>query len=330
LCDHPNTTAGRARCRRRGGGYRVKVREQTDWQGTVLPRAAEIVGSYHTGVSLRQLFYLLVSEQLIPNSEAAYAGLGRTSAVWRDEDRFPDLIDTGRDIHGHSGPAEPAVMDLRKELEPELFMPSLALYRPDNEAQPYNVYLGIEKDTQVRQLESWFPSYPIVPLRGQASQPFRKAVREAVERDGRPAVLLYAGDFDASGWRIPRTFYRKTGGKDTWHSAKRIALEPQQIEEYGLPENPGKEKDPNQAAFMRHYGLDEAIQVELEALRPEDLRAIFQRRIAEWWDEEAAAAVEERERADQERFDVVADRVRPLIADLRRQIDEWDWEELLR
>ncbi len=272
-----------------------------------------------------------MSEQLIPNSEATYKGLGKTSAEWRDEDRFPDLIDTKRQIHGFSGPAEPAVMDPREEMEPDISMPySPAFFRPDNEAQPYNVYLGIEKETQVRQLQSWFPSYPVLPLGGQTSQPFRKSVQEAVQRDGRPAVLLYAGDFDASGWRIPRTFYRKTGGRNTWHSAKRIALEPRQIDEYDLPENPGKPKDPNQKKFMAHYGLDEPVQVELEALPPEKLRAIFKKRIDEWWDEEAATAVEERKRADQERFDVVAARVRPLIADLKRQVSEWDWEELLR
>ncbi len=39
---------------------------------TILVRAAEIVRSYSVGVTLRQLFYRLVSELLIPNTRSAY------------------------------------------------------------------------------------------------------------------------------------------------------------------------------------------------------------------------------------------------------------------
>jgi len=51
-CDHPRTTAARAACRRHGGGHKVQVREQIDWQGHILPRAVEIVRGYSTDVTL--------------------------------------------------------------------------------------------------------------------------------------------------------------------------------------------------------------------------------------------------------------------------------------
>ena len=66
---------------------------------SVIERAAEIVRSYATSVTLRQLFYRLVSEQLIPNSEPAYKRLSGLTAQARRAGTFPALIDRGRSIH---------------------------------------------------------------------------------------------------------------------------------------------------------------------------------------------------------------------------------------
>ena len=65
----------------------------------VIDRAAEIVESYDTSVTLRQLFYRLVSEQALPNTEGAYKRLSALTAEGRRSGGFPDLIDRGRAIH---------------------------------------------------------------------------------------------------------------------------------------------------------------------------------------------------------------------------------------
>src|SRR6266508_3227324 len=114
-----------------------------DWIGTILPRAVDIVESYDTGVTLRQLFYRLVSEGLIANSTVRYNQLSRRSARWRREGKFPDLVDTGRSIKRpfhFSGPTV-ARMWLRAQYR-----------RNRTEGQPYNVYLGLEKDALSRQV----------------------------------------------------------------------------------------------------------------------------------------------------------------------------------
>jgi hypothetical protein len=41
----------------------------------VLKRGAELVGSYDTGVTLRQLFYRLIAENAIPNLQSYYRRL---------------------------------------------------------------------------------------------------------------------------------------------------------------------------------------------------------------------------------------------------------------
>lgn len=65
----------------------------------IVEEAADIVASYDTGVTLRQLFYRLVAAQLIPNTESAYKGLSSKTAEARRNGDFPDLIDRGREIH---------------------------------------------------------------------------------------------------------------------------------------------------------------------------------------------------------------------------------------
>ena len=73
----------------------------------IIDRAAEIVRSYDTGVTLRQLHYRLVSEQLTPNTEKAYKRLSSLTAVGRRRGTFPDLIDRGRTIHSYQHFAGP-------------------------------------------------------------------------------------------------------------------------------------------------------------------------------------------------------------------------------
>jgi hypothetical protein len=53
--------------------------------GQVLVHAAEIVRSYDTGVTLRQLFYRLVADGTLPNRQQAYKTLSaRTTEARRD------------------------------------------------------------------------------------------------------------------------------------------------------------------------------------------------------------------------------------------------------
>jgi hypothetical protein len=74
------------------------VTGRTGW-APIIERAAEIVYSYATSVTLRQLFYRLVSEQVIPNTQTAYKRLSALTAEARRAGEFPDLIDRGREIH---------------------------------------------------------------------------------------------------------------------------------------------------------------------------------------------------------------------------------------
>jgi hypothetical protein len=237
---------------------------------SVLARAIEIVDSYNTPVTLRQLFYRLVSEGRIRNSRAAYVQLSKVSAAARRGGGFPSLLDQTREIHRLDGfdSVKDAVDYLKR------------VYRRDhNENQEYVVYLGVEKKTMLPQLESWFRDYgvAIIPFGGYSSQTYVDDIVDDV--DGRDAVLIYAGDFDPSGLDILRDFEDRC---DCFYDVRRVALNHEQLQEYNLPVNAGKISDSRAAGFVRDYG--ELVQVELEALDPNVLRELYTNALFEFYD----------------------------------------------
>ncbi len=64
----------------------------------------------------------------------------------------------------------------------------------------------------------------------------------------RKAVFLYAGDFDASGIAIDRVFGDRT--VECFADVQRIALNPAQIEDFGLVRQEGKPADNNTDALV--------------------------------------------------------------------------------
>jgi hypothetical protein len=163
------------------------------------------------------------------------------------------------------------------------------------EGQDVSLYIGVEKAGMVIQLQSWFGDLgiPVLALGGYSSQTYVDDVAGDASSQDRPAVLLYAGDFDPSGEDIDRDFEERTG---CWDKVIRVALSASQVIEYGLPPNPGKATDSRAARFIERHG--ELVQVELDALDPDDLRSLFQAAIDGYWDTSAFEAVMAREDED--------------------------------
>jgi hypothetical protein len=260
---------------------------RTRW-APIIHRAAEIVLSYDTSVTLRQLFYRLVSEQAIPNTESAYKRLSAMTAKARRADEFPDLVDRGRTIHRYEywPDIQTAVEDAK------------AYFRLDRTlGQDVSLYLGVEKAGMVIQLQSWFGALgiPVIALGGYSSQTYVDDVVDDTTADNRPAVLLYGGDFDPSGEDIDRDFIARS---DCWDKVVRVALTATQVREYALPVNPGKISDSRAAGFISRHGT--LMQVELDALDPAILRQLYTDAISEFWDTSAYAAVVELEQQQRE------------------------------
>jgi len=260
-------------------------KQRRSWPA-ILEKAATIVAAYETSVTLRQLFYRLVAAEVLPNTQVAYQTLSSRTAEARRRGTFPALIDRTRRIYRHQsfhGPDQARAW-LRR------------IYRRDRtEGQDVSIYLGVEKAGIVEQLESWFGDLgiPILALGGYSSQSYVDNIKKDVLAQNRPAVLIYAGDFDPSGEDIDRDFLERTDGFD---EAVRVALTAKQVEEYELPEQMGKATDSRAKRFVERHGR--LVQVELDALPPDQLRELYDEAIAEYWDESAFRAAVEREREE--------------------------------
>jgi len=261
------------------------VREN-DWS-VVQTRGAEIVESYETGVTLRQLYYRLLSEGLA-NTKTFYTDLAARSAMWRRAGTFPELVDGTRGIERYASWTSPAaaLIDLR------------AQYRRDRtEGQKWSIYLGTEARGLVKQLSSWFGDplgIPILALGGQSSRPFQVDALEDIDRQDRPSVLLYAGDLDSSGEKIEEVFTRHVA----FDRVERVALTDAQMNAFNLTKLPGMAKDVNAKAFIARHGS--LYRVEVDALEPTVFRSLFQEAIDRYWNADAYAIAMSAESADRE------------------------------
>ena len=75
---------------------------------------------------------------------------------------------------------------------------------------------------------------------------------------------------------------------------------------YSLVPNPGKDNDPRAAAFTERHGTN--VQVELDALDPNDLKALYSDAISDFWDTYTYDNVLAEEEDDRLRLRDLADR----------------------
>ena len=264
--------------------------ERLQW-APIVEEAAVIAGSYDTAVSLRQVFYRLVAAGLIPNTTSAYKRLSALTAAARRDGWFSRLTDNTRSIASSWGFDSPA--HARRYLR--------SVYRRDRtEGQDYQLWLVVEKRTFSAQLEAWFSDYgfPRVALAGYSSESLEADLMHNIDGDGRPAVILYAGDLDPSGEDILRNLKEQLRETDAKFS--QVALTWSQVDTYALPAQPGKTTDSRSRGFADRHGR--LIQVELEALDPRDLRELYWNAITRYWSQGPYDSVLEREEAERNRL----------------------------
>jgi hypothetical protein len=140
----------------------------------IIERAAEIVRSYSTEVTLRQLFYRLLNfpETGFRNDEYCYKHLSELTAEGRRDGTFPPLVDLTRSIdvpYSHASPAT-AIREMAQSYR-----------RHRTEGQPVVPVQLVEKATLVPQLYEWFGrdlGIPIMALRGFQSVSYEREIRD--------------------------------------------------------------------------------------------------------------------------------------------------------
>jgi hypothetical protein len=231
-------------------------------------------------LTVRQAYYQAVSKRLINNTDAEYRRVSRILTSLRRDDALPwcSIEDRSRRTTDKRGVAN--VQEWAAE-QLEEFMNWKYYHRCLVQKQAVYCEVATEKDALSSIIEEavWPYCTRLNVVRGQVSSTMVNSIAErydgAIQRGQKP-IMLYMGDLDPSGVAIPKALKRNLLEHHYIDvEINRIALNPGQVGEYGLPMSldAAKIKDPNYKSWISEYGKDQPT-VELDALHPKDLSDI--------------------------------------------------------
>ncbi len=231
-----------------------------------LREAILAVADEYERLTIRQLYYQLVSRGVIEKTEAAYDRVCDQSGQLRIGGALP----YGKIVDEHRTRQIVGQWDGLTEL---LETAQHSYRRNYWTHQPYHVEVWCEKAALSGIIRPICDTYGVyfVALKGFGSHTIIYNTAQHIIWTGKPAIVLYFGDHDASGWSISRGLESKFRSHGAEVEVKRIALLPEHIEEYRLPTRPGKKSDSRQAGFAAEFG---EASVELDALPPDALETM--------------------------------------------------------
>lgn len=233
----------------------------------IIETANEILADYRSqgfDMTLRQLYYQFVSKDLIPNTERSYKNLGTLISNARIAGlvSWHDINDRNR--YCSHWPCEENEAEVVNGLEYGLNMDRWA--RQDN-----YIEVWVEKDALSGVIERACNPFrlPHMACKGYLSQSeaWRSGRRfmHAIE-EGKTPILLHLGDHDPSGLDMTRdNGDRLEMFAEQGVEVRRLALNIDQVDEYGPPPNPAKVTDSRAAEYIKRYGSSSW---ELDALEP--------------------------------------------------------------
>ena len=250
----------------------------------LLARINEIIDDYARQgyrLTLRQLYYQLVSKDVIPNKQSEYAKLsgllvkGRMAGVvdWsaiEDRLRVPYLQYWVNDV-------KHAIKDTIAQYK---------LYR--QKGQDVYIELWVEKDALSGVLKRITDYYHVKLMvnRGYSSC---SAMYDAYRRlkphqdEGKDIVILYLGDHDPSGLDMIRDIDERLQEFGVYPEVKHIGITREQIDIYNPPPNPAKITDPRAKWYIEEMGNTSW---EVDALPPKILHELVKKHIEELIDVE--------------------------------------------
>jgi len=250
----------------------------------IVEEALEVFKQYDSALTLRQLYYRLVSKHLFPNTINSYKRLSRVMVKAREQGDVPIncLEDRSRRILGRGDTGYTSAEEFLRRRIAGLKESYKEFTMPMWDDQPNYVLVSLEKDALSRLMSDIANQYSVrtFPTRGYPSFTYvnRMATYIRNRLKGKPTVVLYFGDHDPSGVDIERDLEDRLRKYDAGDfKVMRIALTKDQIQQYNLPPMPVKRSDARSEGFMESYG-DQS--VELDALDPNTLKLMVAQSIA--------------------------------------------------
>jgi hypothetical protein len=252
-------------------------------------------------LTLRQLYYQLVSRDVIPNKTEEYAKLssilvkGRMAGIV-DWEAIEDRIRTPK-IPYYAASVADAIDDITRQ------------YRLDRmRTQDVYIEVWVEKDALSGVISRVTNKFHIRLMvnRGYSSA---TAMHDAAERiiDARgDAHILYLGDHDPSGMDMVRDIRDRLLEFNAEVEVDHIALTDEQIAKYNPPPNPAKVTDPRAGKYIAEYGKTSW---EVDALTPTVLNALIESKILDLIDYSNYEDILEQEKIDIAKLKEFRDRV---------------------
>jgi len=261
--------------------------------------ATEILAETHP-MTVRQVYYQLVSRQAIENTRGAY---GAVCNALRDA-RLDEAIPWE---HIEDRLRRPRHVSMWDDLA-DFGRTALRSYRQDVwNTQPGVLEAWLEKDALSGIFEEVLEPYGVTLNVGRGYDGW-SSIHAAAERygagdesDGGPPVkVIYFGDHDPSGEDMLRSLGERLAVLGSHPTIDKVAILREDIEEYNLPPDFAKKSDTRAKAFIETHG-DQA--VELDALPVAILRQRLTEAVETRMDLDALAAVQRAEKADLRRLD---------------------------
>lgn len=253
-------------------------------------------------LTLRQLYYQLVSRDYIPNQQKEYAKLSRILTKGRmagivdwsaieDRVRVPYIPYWSYDVAD-------AIND------------TITQYRRDRQSgQDKYIEVWCEKDALsgvLKRITSFYHVHLMIN-RGYSSC---SAMYDAAERFrtniniGKECVILYLGDHDPSGLDMIRDVKKRLEDFGVFVEVEHLALTTEQVEIYNPPPNPAKFSDPRAEWYVKEHGYTSW---EVDALRPDTLTQLVRDNIENIIDTDAFMNVLDLENTDKMRLKKISE-----------------------
>jgi hypothetical protein len=238
-------------------------------------------------LSLRQLYYQLVSRDYIPNSQRSYNQIGRIVS----DGRLAGLIDWNMIVDRGRG----TVSNTHWNSPAEIVESAARQFRIDKwKDQPCHIEVMVEKQALEGVLIPVCKKLDVnfTANKGYSSQSMMylmgKTLRHQARHNNKEIAIFYLGDHDPSGLDMDRDIKERLelfSGLGV--VVKRLALKYEQIEELKPPENPAKLTDTRAKGYVRLYGYSSW---ELDAIEPKELDklvtdAVESQRDPDLWDD---------------------------------------------
>jgi hypothetical protein len=243
----------------------IKRYRRTKREMEIVRQAIHKVTSEDPPMTVRQVFYQLVSRGVIEKTEAEY-----NSTVVRllTDMRRAKEIPFGWIADNTRWMKKPRTYSSAEDALTE----TAQYYRKDywSDLDEY-VEIWLEKDalSGVFYEETKVWGVPLMVTRGYPSLSFVYEAADSIRDEDKPTFLYYFGDHDPSGIDIPRVVERgiREFAPEAEIHFERIAVSPEQISRWNLPTRPTKKTDTRSKKFQGES-------VEVDAITPRTLRSL--------------------------------------------------------